>query len=453
MTTFQEIFALEMFAPNLLMPDFYITLKIKTRFICCWVIFILSGLNFSFAQNNTTAKLEREIKTYEDLLNAQNQEVESINTALGTLNAQLEKRIRERDSLSAKLFGLREQQQSLQTELAEIVKEMQVNEDRLEFLSDDLQKLQFRLQNMLVHLHEQRVGRYARVLVESKSFFDLRVKSYYVSLLARQDVELIQSINKTVTAIERVQKELSFQVAKRNEAIVQLEQTQKDLEIAQDRLNKAIAGLEDSKEGKLAKRRALIREQKDLEQTIINSQQALAAEITRLEREVVVAKEKAEKVRQEAERQRLKEQAARAERKIETLNVPDQALESGFSSPMQSARLAVSYGQEGPYIYLKAPQAGATVLTAMSGVVTAVAQVSANSGYLVTVQHSKDLVTAYLNLQRPFVKVGDQVVQGQPLAYLGGGTLIPADNLQFRVGVPRSSGRIVWVDPTPKLGM
>ena len=113
----------------------------------------------------------------------------------------------------------------------------------------------------------------------------------------------------------------------------------------------------------------------------------------------------------------------------------------------------MSYNQEGPYVYLKAPQAGAAVYSTMSGVVTAVAQVSANSGYLVTVQHSQDLVTAYLNLQRPFVKVGDNVTQGQTLAYLGGGTLIPASNLQFRVGIPRSGGRVAWVDPAPKLGI
>ena len=203
-----------------------------------------------------------------------------------------------------------------------------------------------------------------------------------------------------------------MQVTKRNEALIRLEQTQQDVEVAQEKLNEVITELEANKEGQLAKRRALIREQEKLEQTIVSSQQALTAEIARLQREAEEARRRAETVRKESERQRLKEQAARAQSQIKVLNVPAQTPETGFYSPVQSAKLVMTYGQEGPYIYLRAPRAGATVHSTMSGIVTAVAQVSANSGYLVTVQHSQDLVTAYLNLQRPLVKVGEQVTQG-----------------------------------------
>ncbi len=429
------------------------TLIVKAKFLCSFII-VLTFFSATYAQNSAAKeKLEREITAYENLLSSRTEELNDIDKTLGALSAQLETRIHERDDLSNKLSKLREEHKSLQAELEKLVQEMQVNEERLETLSKDLANLQFRLQEMLVHLHRQRVGRYARVLVESESFFDLRVKSHYLSLLATQDVELINEIQRTVLAIEKVQKDLSLQITKRNEAIVKLEQTQKDVEIAQGKLNEIIDELEANKEGKLAKRRALIREQEKLEQTITNSQQALNAEVARLQREAEEARRRAENARRESERQRLKEQAAQAEQKIKVLDVPAHAPESGFYSPVSSARLVMSYGQEGPYIYLRTPQAGAAVYSTMSGVVTAVAQVSANSGYLVTIQHSQDLVTAYLNLQKPFVKVGERVAQGQTLAYLGGGTLIPADNLQFRVGVPNSGGRVAWVDPAPKLGV
>ena len=430
-------------------------LKLKrfTSFLSL-VVFILCFLNLSFAQTSvTTEKLEGEINTYESLLSSRAEELNDIDNTLGNLSAQFEVRIRERDNLSNKLFKLREEHTNLQNELEKLAQEMQMNEERLEALSGDLSNLQLRLQEMLLHLHRQSIGRYARVLVESESFFDLRVRSHYLSLLATQDVELVHELQRTVTAIEKVQKELSLQVAKRNESIVRLEQTQRDVEVARQNLNQAIAELEANKEGQLAKRRALIREQESLEQTIASSQQALRTEVARLQREAEEARQRAEAAQRESERQRLKEQAARVDKQIKELNVPVHAPESGFYTPVQSARLVMSYNQEGPYVYLQAPQAGAAVYSTMSGVITAVAQVSANSGYLVTVQHSQDLVTAYLNLQRPFVKVGDQVTQGQTLAYLGGGTLIPANNLQFRVGIPRSEGRMAWVDPAPKLGI
>ena len=430
-------------------------LNLKKITIFFSLIAILIGfLNSSLAQTSTTTeKLEKEIASYERLLSSRAQELDDIDETLGSLAATLEVRIRERDSLSYKIAGLREDQKVLQAELESLAEEMQANEQNLDDLNKNLIDLQLRLQDMLVSLHRQRVGTYARVLVESETFFDLRVKSHHLSLLANQDVELIQEIRRTVVSIEAIQKELSLQIAKRNEAIAKIEQTQKDLEVTQEKLTEVILELEANKEGQLAKRKALIIEQEKLEQTVQDAQQDLSNEIARLQREAEEARRRAEEARQEIERQRLKEQAIKAEQKIKVLSVPTQTIETGFYSPVQSAKLVMTYGQEGPYIYLRAPQAGAPVYTAMSGIVTAVAQVSANSGYLVTIQHSTDLVTAYLNLQKPFVKVGDKVSQGQTLAYLGGGTLIPADNLQFRVGLTNSGGRVSWVDPAPKLGV
>ena len=76
--------------------------------------------------------------------------------------------------------------------------------------------LEQRLQGLLVNLHKQRGGRYARLLSQSESIFDLRVKSYYLSRLTDQDVALMQEMERTVTELQTAQLTLSEQIAELN---------------------------------------------------------------------------------------------------------------------------------------------------------------------------------------------------------------------------------------------
>ncbi len=101
---------------------------------------------------------------------------------------------------------------------------------------------------------------------------------------------------------------------------------------------------------------------------------------------------------------------------------------------------------------LRAPTANAAVRSVQAGVVYTVNFVSANDGYLVAVRHSDDLITIYTNLQPPRVKPGDRVQQGEILGYLGGGTLVPSDELRFWAQVPNRSGSWAFADPAKLLG-
>ena len=149
-----------------------LTVSLKNFISFGLIVFTICFLSSSFSQDSvTTEKLEREIAAYENLLSSRAEELSDIDSTLGALSAQFEIRIRERDELSNKLSKLREERSNLQDELEVLAQEMQMNEERLEALSGDLGNLQLRLQQMLLHLHRQNVGRYARVLVESESFF------------------------------------------------------------------------------------------------------------------------------------------------------------------------------------------------------------------------------------------------------------------------------------------
>ena len=51
--------------------------------------------------------------------------------------------------------------------------------------------LKVRIQALLVNLHRQRANRFGQVLARANSFHELQVRNYYLSLLAEQDVEVV----------------------------------------------------------------------------------------------------------------------------------------------------------------------------------------------------------------------------------------------------------------------
>jgi murein DD-endopeptidase MepM/ murein hydrolase activator NlpD len=74
---------------------------------------------------------------------------------------------------------------------------------------------------------------------------------------------------------------------------------------------------------------------------------------------------------------------------------------------------------------------------------------SANDGYLVSVQQADGTIVAYSNLQpNPPVRPGDQVEQGDILGYLGGGGIVPPDVLKIYV----RTGKNEFIDPAKILG-
>ncbi|MEZ4629485.1 MAG: peptidoglycan DD-metalloendopeptidase family protein [Deinococcales bacterium] len=420
---------------------------------------LLMGLGFAglaLAQNSgVSAKsllLEQDIDNYQNILSERQNEIGQLTTALNNTDASLKASIAERDRLSAELQRVVDEYGVVEEEGLELAKQMAANQTELARLALDLSALESRLQMMLVNLYKQRVGRYARALVEAQSLFDLRVRNYYLSLLSEQDVNLLYDIDVAVKAVEALQATLASQSKKQKELSERLSQKRSELESTKSKLQAQVAALEASREGQLALRRNLLEEQQRIENSLLSAQNALVVEKDRLRREAEEAARKAALAKEAAERERYQQAAANAQRRFEAIAVPESA-DSGFISPFSNAVLVTPYGVDGTHINLRAPQVGQAVRSVMDGVVSTSRILSANSGYVVTVQHSSTMFSAYVNLQKPLVAVGDKVSQGDILGYLGGSALVPGDILQFRVGINRSDGSLVWVDPAERLGI
>lgn len=419
-------------------------------------IVLLLGLSLIFStvsaqQSETTERLEREIARYQQQLANQRRELSEIETELGATAEVLSARIAERDRISEELGALQRERTSLQDELAQLEQELEQTEARIAELEVRLSELDARLQAMLLNLHRQRSSRYSRLLAETDTLFELRVKNHYLSLLTEQDVSLLQELEAVVAELDSAQRQLTEQVRERNTRIEALRVNEEQLAATRSELNAVIAELESTREGQLAQRQSLIGSQSRLEQTIAGARRSLQEEITRLERRAEEERRRAQAAAAARERQRHLEQAEQAEAELERIRPPVELRESDFVLPLSSPQLLSAYGQEGAYVTFRAPQEGAAVRSVMSGVVWLVYSLGANHGYLVAVQHGPELITAYVNLQPPSLSEGDRIAQGEVLGYLGGGTLIPADVLRFYVGVPRGNGSPAWIDPASRL--
>jgi len=420
-----------------------------------WLALGWLGQSVIAQSNPTTQELERDIATYQQGLAAREREQAAIEAALGELADELAAQIAERDRISTELVNLRRDREALEAELAVLESQVAANETRIVELEGQLELLEVRLESLLVALHKQRNNRYAQALADADSFFELRVRNHYLSELANQDVNILEDIRTTVRQLADAQAQLAEQVQARSTTLSELQATEARLVAGQGQLEQVISDLETSQAGQLALRQDIIQQQNSLETTIAGARRALASERERLAREAAEARRRAREAaaaEREAESRELLDEAEQTEAAAAALAVPTRPLEDGYALPFPNPQLSKRYGEEGPYVFLRAEQDYTAVRAVKSGVVQIVQPVQANTGYLVVVAHDSELLSAYQNLQAPQLEIGDWVDQGDIIGYLGGGTLIPADTLKFFVGLSQAGGGAAWVDPEPRLG-
>lgn len=395
--------------------------------------------------------LEAEIERYQQVLESRNHEAAQIEQELAATSGALRRRLAERDDVSEQLSRLNTERARLEREIADLDSQLAATEESMEMLLGDLEELKRRIRALLVNLHRQRTGRFARILSQSETFHELQVKNHYLSLLSEQDANLMAELDDTLRRLEETQARLSSQLADREAAERALVANLASLEEKNAQLAAIIAELESTRAGQLAQRQSLIEAQEQLERTLGELDRKLDDEIARL-------REEEERLRRQAaqayleERQRLLDRADEVGQRIENLTGTFAAAPSGYVYPLADHTVLSRYGQDNnSFMALRAPSPNAPVVAVQDGVVRATTYLGANDGFMVRVDHSNRLSTVYTNLRPPRVQLGERVVQGQVLGFLGGSTLVAADTLKLWVQVTEN-GRSSFVDPAGALG-
>ena len=419
--------------------------------------------SFGTAQQDDSERLEEQISSFEQILEARQTELAQLETALSELNTRLDAQLAERDSLSARIVELGAQQEAIQRRTQELQRAQQLSALRIEGLEARAERLREQLQELIINLHKRRGERNFGALAQSDSLFELRVKNYYLSRLTQQDVTLLETFNRTSAALSRARNARAARVRSLRTQAQALAANQSALESAQAELEGVIAELSSSRAGQLAARETLLQEQNSIEANLTGARGELAAELERRREKAAQLAAQAEAARQAAEDAEtdtadapadpeFAAEADRLERLIRSLDNPEPQAEGGYALPFANPVVVRPFGEAGATdTWLRAPQPGSAVRAVRSGVVYRASLITANSGYTVALRHGPNLISAYTNLQAPIVEIGDQIEQGEIIGYLGGGIIEP-DILQLRVGRIQDFD-IIYQDPVPLLGL
>ncbi len=422
------------------------------RLLVVWVAAagLLLGGVVAQVDRSEQARIEAELAEGQRVMEARRAEIARITEALGSTEARLRQQIAERDRVAAQIGSLETQRAQLQLEVAGLEAEVVATEERVAGLEADLGVVMERVRGLLLNLHRQRASGYGTVLGRADSFHELLLQQRFVSMMAAQDVAVVQELDALLSELAQARRELEAQIAGLRARETELAANTVALEGTRLQLDVLIADLRSTEDGQRAEQRSLLEAQEAMQAQLLDLDRALAREIARLEAEEAWLRQQAQNFVDDRARQaELEAQADQARAQRDNLVNPTPSAVPGFINPLESSVLVARFGDNGnSFISLRASSPNAAVRAMRGGTVVVASLAGANIGYMVAVRHDDGVTTAYTNLRQPVVEVNQVVPAGQVLGYLGGSSLVPADMLNLYL---QRSG--VFVDPASLLGL
>jgi len=407
--------------------------------LLAWLLPLLALLALAqdvATQEKRVRDLEAEAAQAQRLEREAQARIQRLNQELSRLSQRVQNLLSEKGRLEGEIARLERERKGLRQEIARLQQAIGEAEARIQKLERDLAALRERLQALMRSLHRERAGRYLPLL-RAESFTDLAVRARWVGYISQKDADLVRRLQATLKALTEERERLKLLLTDLSAKERALAETQTRLEGERRNLLATLASLRQEEEGKKALLRDALTERQRLQSALAQLQARVLAERRRL----------LELKRQEEERRR-QEEARRRQTALQVVVPPPPlpATIGRLAFPVPGGRVAVAYGQEGPFQVISGPSPGSPVQAAAEGYVAGILYLP-NLGYTVMLVHTESLSTVYTNLQEPLVAEGQRVSRGQLLGYTGGGLLIRPEELEFRVAV-RVGEETRFVDPS-----
>jgi len=422
-----------------------------------WLVVFLGtfGLQPSALGQPNLNQLQQQAEQNRRLQQLQQQRIEQLNRDLANLDTATRQQLQELRRLEAEITRLERERADLTRQIDLLEGQKKQAEARIASLQKELQGLRERLSAMLQSLHRERAGRYLPIL-RAESFTDLSVRSKWVGVLGQHQTDLMDRIKNTVRQLDEERVRLGLLVDTLTER--RAERQQRIQALAQNRqtVQLTVANLRQQQAGRQVILRETLQAQAQLRTELNLLQSRIAEERRRAEEER--RRREAEERRQrelqaqrqrELQAQRQREETARREHETvrELPSVPRE-LVGALQFPVRGGRIAEAYGFQGnDWQTLQGAEASSTIVAAADGVVIDSLFI-ANLGYTLTIRHSDQIATQYVNVLEPRASVGQRVGQGQVIGFTGGGVLIPNNQMWFRVIFIDDNGNFRYVDPS-----
>ena len=389
------------------------------------------------------SELQQQAQQNRALQQQQQARINQLNRDLANLDAATAQQLAQLRSLETQITRLEREKAELTAQINVLDDQRKDAEARIAALEQQLEGLKARLSAMLQSLHREKAGRYLPLL-RAQSFTDLAVRTHWVGTLGQHQTDLMDQITTTVSELNNERTRLELLVKDLGEKrLARTERIQ-----ARQSVQVTLASLRQQKAGRQVILRETLVAQAQLRADLRALQGRITAELRRIEEE----RRRAEEARRQAEARRREEQRRQQEqqanaRPTELPSVPRELVGS-LQFPVQGGRIAEAYGAGGnDWQTIQGSEGSSLVAAAANGVVLDSLFI-ANLGWTITIRHSEQVATQYVNLSEPRVSVGDRVYKGQIIGNTGGGVLIPNDEMWFRVIVISGDGGFNFVDPS-----
>lgn len=387
-------------------------------FAICAVIFVVSGDRIWAGKSETVKKYDRQISDARQEGREYAEKSEELQKEIEEIEADKEKTLAYIEKLDKKGVALEEELDRLERDIRETGDELDAAGAELEAAEQTQERQYATMKKRIKYMYENGNQDYLEILFSAKSIGELLNRTEYIEKIADYDRNIFEEYKRTKAAVEQKQQEIA-------EKLIKLGKMQEK----QTAEKEALSALKKKKKNELE----TYNEKLEVSQDKVDEYARQAAEA-------------------EAEVEKLLQERQDA---IDRENAVGSGNSGGGDGTLRwplgvSGRISSGFGYRssptaGASTYHKgidiAVSSGTPILAAAEGEVVT-ASYSASAGNYVMVSHGNRLYTVYMHCSRLAVKVGDAVVKGQVIAYVGSTGISTGAHLHF--GVSKNGA---YVDP------
>lgn len=408
-----------------------------TKNICAILVAATISVSCVFAGETVRADTMSDLEAKQAKLEKDRKDVEAMLSKYENDAEETEKYLEEYDNkmkLQEEQVKVVEQQIALyEAEIAELEEEIAASQTKVD---KGIEQFKKRLRSLYMAGSDSM----ASVLTGSTDFYDMLARMEFVERVSKHDNDMIDSLNEQIAELEE-------SIAERQKTLEAMEAKKAEEEKYYSELRETYNNHAETKQMQEAMAADYRERADELEAEQSKVEQELQAEIKRLQEEAERKRQEEERKRKEEEERKRKEAEANNTEYVDTYTPPATYSDTGFIWPVPSVRnMTDGYGnrwivEESRNNFHKGIDitkpgcAGEPVVASAGGTVIQAGDKGNGYGNCVIIDHGDGISTLYAHNSSVAVSVGDTVVQGQTISYIGHTGYAYGDHCHFEVRI------------------
>lgn len=408
-----------------------------TKNICAVFTAAVLSVSCVFAGETVRADTMSDLEAKQAKLEKDRKDVEAMLSKYENDAEETEKYLEEYDN---KMKLQEEQVEVVEEQIALYEAEIAELEEKIAASQEDIDDGIVQFKQRLRSLYMAGSDSMASVLTGSTDFYDMLARMEFVERVSKHDNDMIDSLNEQIA-------ELEASKAEQQAALEAMESKKAEEEKYYTELRETYNNHAETKQMQEAMAADYRERADEIEAEQSQVEEELQAEIRRIQEENERKRQEEERKRKEEEERKRKEAEANNTEYVDTYTPPATYSDTGFIWPVPSVRnMGDGYGnrwiveeQRNNFhkgIDVTKPGcAGEPTVASAGGTVIQASNKYNGYGNCVIIDHGNGVSTLYAHHQSLAVNVGDTVVQGQTLGYIGQTGNAYGNHLHFEVRI------------------